>query len=86
MEPRSLLLLFYWTNPDIAGNELTDVAGAMERIDADYLLLSPLSREILAKLTPEDSVRFQQYLSEHGRLVATVSEPPYGPVEVYQLR
>jgi 4-amino-4-deoxy-L-arabinose transferase-like glycosyltransferase len=85
MESRSLLLLFYWTNPEISRDEATDVEGAMRRIDADYLLLSPLTREILAKLTPEDAARFESYLERHARLVGTVAGPPYGPIEVYRL-
>lgn len=86
VEARSLLLLFYWTNPEIAGEELTDVQGAMERTGAEYLLVSPLTKEILQKLTPRDSERFNQYVAGRGRLVATVSKPPYGPIEVYELR
>ncbi|HXH23406.1 MAG TPA: glycosyltransferase family 39 protein [Dehalococcoidia bacterium] len=85
LETRSLLLLFYWTNPEISRGETTDIEGAMGRLNADYLLLSPLTKEILAKLTPADSERFQRYLTQKGRLVATVAGPPYGPIEVYRL-
>jgi hypothetical protein len=85
LDVRSFLLLFYWTNPRIAGEELTDLAGAMERIDADYLLISPLTRDILANLTPQDQAVFEGYLAEHGRLLGTAAEPPYGPIEVYAL-
>jgi hypothetical protein len=85
MEPRSLLLLFYWTNPEISRENATDVDGAMRRIDAGYLLLSPLTRAILSKLTPRDAESFDRYLREHATLVATVAEPPYGPIEVYLL-
>jgi 4-amino-4-deoxy-L-arabinose transferase-like glycosyltransferase len=86
MQPRSLLLLFYWTNPDIAGEELTDIPGAIERTNARYLLLSPVSKELLTHLSPEDSATFASYLKQHGTLKAVVAEPPYGPIEVYELR
>jgi 4-amino-4-deoxy-L-arabinose transferase-like glycosyltransferase len=85
MDVRSLHLLFYWTNPRIAGEELTDISGAMARIDADYMLLSPLAHEMLANLSPADSRRLQAYMSQHARLVAIVSHRPYGPIEVYRL-
>jgi 4-amino-4-deoxy-L-arabinose transferase-like glycosyltransferase len=85
-EYRSLLLLFYFTNPRISREQATDVEGAMRRIDADFLLLSPLTREILEKLTAADSAAFQRYLSERARLVATVEADAYGPIEVYELR
>ncbi len=85
-EPRSLLLLFYHTNPRISRERVTDVRGAMGRIDADYLLLSPLTRDILRNLSAEDSAAFTRYLSEEARLVETVEAGEYGPVEVYRLR
>ena len=85
MDVRSLHLLFYWTNPRIAGEEFTDVSGAMARIDAGYMLLSPLAHEMLAELSPADSRRFQTYMAQHARLIAIVSHPPYGPIEVYRL-
>jgi 4-amino-4-deoxy-L-arabinose transferase-like glycosyltransferase len=86
MDVRSLLLLFYWTNPDIAGEEFTDIPGAIRRTDARYLLLSPLGKDILANLSPRDTDLFQAYLDTHARLVATVSKAPYGTIEVYELR
>ena len=86
MDVRSLLLLFYWTNPGTAGEELTDIPGAIRRTDARYLLLSPLGKEILANLSPHDTDLFQAYLDTHARLVATVAKAPYGPIEVYELR
>jgi 4-amino-4-deoxy-L-arabinose transferase-like glycosyltransferase len=84
-EYRSLLLLFYFTNPRISRDEASDVPGAMRRIDADYLLLSPLTREILGKLTRRDGAAFQRYLAENGELVATIEDDAYGPIEVYRL-
>jgi 4-amino-4-deoxy-L-arabinose transferase-like glycosyltransferase len=86
MRTRSLLLLFYWTNPDIARDQVTDIPGAMRRIDAGYLLLSPLSKDILTNFSPRDSADFQAYLRDHGRMLGTVAKPPYGPIEVWQLR
>ena len=83
---RSLLLLFYYTNPRISRDEATDVFGAMDRIGADYLLLSPLSREILEKLTPEHADEFGRYLQDRAQLTTTVEAPGYGPIEVYRLR
>lgn len=85
-EHRSLLLLFYFTNPRISREHPTDIEGAMRRIDADYLLLSPLTREILQKLTPRDSAAFDRYMREHGELVGVVEDAAYGPIEVYRLR
>jgi 4-amino-4-deoxy-L-arabinose transferase-like glycosyltransferase len=83
---RSLLLLFYHTNPDISRERTTDVFGAMERAGADYLLLSPLSREILSQLSPRDTADFQRFLTERAELTATVPFPDYGPIDVYRLR
>jgi 4-amino-4-deoxy-L-arabinose transferase-like glycosyltransferase len=82
---RSLLLLFYHTNPDISKDRATDVFGAMDRIGADYLLLSPLSRDILAGLSPRDAADFERYLSERAELVETIIFSDYGPIEVYRL-
>ena len=86
LQPRSLLLLFYWTNPDIAGEELTDIPGAMQRTQARYLLLSPVSKELLTHLSPHDSELLNAYVKQHGTLKAIVAQPPYGPIEVYELR
>jgi 4-amino-4-deoxy-L-arabinose transferase-like glycosyltransferase len=83
---RSLLLLFYHTNPSISRDRATDVFGAMERIDVDDLLLSPLSREILSQLSPRDAADFARFLQERAELVDTVAFPDYGPIEVYRLR
>jgi 4-amino-4-deoxy-L-arabinose transferase-like glycosyltransferase len=83
---RSLLLLFYHTNPSISHDRTTDVFGAMDRIGADYLLLSPLSREILSQLSPRDAADFARYLQERAELVETVDFPGYGPIEVYRLQ
>ncbi len=82
---RSLLLLFYHTNPSISRERATDVFGAMARIDADYLLLSPLSREVLRRLSPRDSADFGRFLNERTRLVATVEDGAYGPIDVYRV-
>ena len=82
---RSLLLLFYHTNPSISRDQATDVFGAMDGIGADYLLLSPLSREILARLSPEHTAEFDRYLQERAELTTTVETPGYGPIEVYRL-
>lgn len=83
---RSLLLLFYHTNPRISRERTTDVFGAMERTGADYVLLSPLSREILAKLSPKDAADFERFLSTRAELVVTVRDEAYGPIEVYRVR
>ena len=83
---RSLLLLFYHTNPAISRDRTTDIFGAMSRIDADYLVLSPLSREILARLSTRDAADFERYLSERAEPSATLPYPGYGPLEVYRLR
>lgn len=82
---RSLLLLFYHTHPEISRERSTDIFGALERTGADYVLLSPLSRETLSRLTPEDAADFDRFLAERTRLVATVADPAYGPIEVYQV-
>jgi hypothetical protein len=83
---RSLLLLFYHTNPRISPDQVTDVPGAMKRIGADYLLLSPLSHDILRNLSAADAEAFQRYMDERGTLETTVEAPGYGPIEVYRLR
>ena len=85
-QPRSLLLLFYFTNQKMMRDEVTNIPGAFERIDADYLLLSPLSREDLTELSPADAADFERHLVERAELVTTVDFPDYGPIEVYRLR
>jgi 4-amino-4-deoxy-L-arabinose transferase-like glycosyltransferase len=82
---RSLHLLFYYTNPRISRDSATDIFGAFERIDADYLLLSPLSRQILANLSPRDSADFDRYLETRTVQVQTVADSAYGPIEVYRI-
>ena len=84
-DERSLLLLFYLTNPEISRDRATDIAGAMERIDAGYMLISPLTREILGNLTPKHRAELDSYLAEHATLVGTVPDRAYGPIEVYRL-
>ncbi|MPZ48797.1 MAG: hypothetical protein GEU75_05695 [Dehalococcoidia bacterium] len=83
---RSLHLLFYYTNPDISRDRTTDVFGAMDRIGADYLLLSPLGRDILTRLSPDHAAEFERYMSERAELVTTIDNAAYGPIEVYRLR
>jgi len=83
---RSLLLLFYHTNPRISRERTTDVFGALERIDPDYLLLSPLSRQMLTRLTPADAADFDRFLRARADLVATIPDAAYGPIEVYKVR
>jgi 4-amino-4-deoxy-L-arabinose transferase-like glycosyltransferase len=85
-EFRSLLLLFYWTNPEIAKERTTTIAGAFERVGVDYLVLSPLSREILSKLTPAHQAEFSRYVGEREEVIAVVDDPVYGPVQVIRLR
>jgi 4-amino-4-deoxy-L-arabinose transferase-like glycosyltransferase len=82
---RSLLLLFYFTNPDISQEETTDVFGAMQRVDVDYLLLSPLSRSVLTSLSPRDAADFERFLRERAVLETTVDSRSYGPIDVYQI-
>jgi 4-amino-4-deoxy-L-arabinose transferase-like glycosyltransferase len=84
LQLRSLLLLFYYTNPVISRDQATDIPGAFERIDAEYLLLSPLSREILAKLSPTDTQAFNEYLEGNMTKVTTIEDRAYGPIDVYQ--
>lgn len=81
---RSLLLLFYHTNPVISRDRVTDIPGAFERIDAGYLLLSPLSRDILTQLSPEDTAAFNSYVEQHMTKVTTIEDRAYGPIDVYQ--
>lgn len=83
-ELRSLLLLFYHTNPRISRDAATDIPGAFERIGAEYILLSPLSREILDRLSDEDDAAFRAFMQQ-ARLVETIEMPAYGPIEVYRL-
>lgn len=85
-EHRSLLLLFYFTNPRISREHATDIPGAFRRIDADFLLLSPLTREILEKLTPRDRAAFDAYLAANAELIGVLDYPAYGPIEVFELR
>jgi len=85
-EVRSLHLLFYLTNPDISRGEATNVEGAMRRIDADYLLLSPLTKEILTRLSPRDGADFARYIERNATRESSISSAPYGPIEVYRLR
>ena len=84
-EYRSLHLIFYHTHPEIAGERQTDVFGAMERIGAEYVLLSPLSREVLSRLTPEDAAELERYLGERAERVAVVEDRAYGPIEVFRV-
>jgi 4-amino-4-deoxy-L-arabinose transferase-like glycosyltransferase len=83
---RSLLLLFYHTNPRISRERTTDIPGALGRIDPEYIVLSPLSREILSKLTPEDATAFERYLSSRTERVTTIEDRVYGPHEVFRVR
>ena len=82
----SLVLLFYHTNPRISRERATDVFGAMQRVDPDYVLLSPLSRKLLTRLSPRDSADFDRFLAERAELVATLPYPAYGPVEVFRIK
>lgn len=83
---RSLLLLFYHTNPRISRERTTDVFGAMERIEADYILISPLSLEILSKLSPKDRADFDRFIATRTDKVETIDYRAYGPVEVFRVR
>lgn len=82
---RSLLLLFYHTNPVISEGRATDIPGAFDRIGAEYLLLSPLGYEILSQLSPEDTRDFDAFMAERAILVETIEDRAYGPIEVYRL-
>jgi hypothetical protein len=84
LQLRSLLLLFYHTNPVISRDRVTDIPGAFQRIDADYLLLSPLSRDILLGLSPADTRAFNDYLEQHMTKVTTIEDRSYGPIDVYR--
>jgi hypothetical protein len=84
LQLRSLLLLFYYTNPVISRDRVTDIPGAFERIDAEYLLLTPLSREILAQLSPADTQAFDDYVEQRMTKVTTIEYRAYGPIDVYQ--
>jgi hypothetical protein len=84
LQLRSLLLLFYHTNPVISRDRVTDIPGAFERIDAEYLLLTPLSREILAQLSPADTQAFNEYVEQRMTKVTTIEDRAYGPIDVYQ--
>lgn len=85
-ELRSLLLLFYETNPRISEGRATSISGVFDRIGAEYIMLSPLSRDILTGLSPQDDAAFRAYLGANGELVSTIEFPTYGPIEVYRLR
>jgi hypothetical protein len=80
-----LLLLFYHTNPVISRDRVTDIPGAFERIRPDYIVLSPLSREILSRLSPQDKGDFDAYMQEETRLVATIENGAYGRTEIYEV-
>jgi 4-amino-4-deoxy-L-arabinose transferase-like glycosyltransferase len=83
---RSLLLLFYETNPRISRERTTDITGVLERINPDYVVLSPLSREILAKLSEKDGDDFRRYMSSSTERVATIDYRGYGTTEVFRVR
>jgi hypothetical protein len=83
---RSLILAFYHTNPRISEKRTTDVFGALDRTEAGYILLSPLGREILTRLTPRDAADFQRFLDTRTDLVATVPDKAYGPIDVYRVK
>jgi hypothetical protein len=83
---RSLLLLFYHTNPRISRERTTDVFGAMERIEADYVLISPLSLEILSRLSPKDRADFDRFLATRTERIETIEFRTYGPVQVFRVR
>ncbi len=83
---RSLLLLFYETNPRISRDRTTDIPGAFENIKPDYIILSPLSREILAKLSPKDAADFQRYLDTQTDHIATIDYPGYGKTDILRVR
>ncbi|HLF79880.1 MAG TPA: glycosyltransferase family 39 protein [Dehalococcoidia bacterium] len=83
---RSLLLVFYYTNPRISHERTTDVPGALARVDPDFIVLSPLSREILTRLTPEDGAAFERYISSRTERVTTIEDKLYGPHEVLRVR
>lgn len=85
-ELRSLLLLFYHTNPRISRERTTSIAGALERIDPDYLLLSPLSREILSRLSAEHAAELQAFIASRTEPAGTIGAPPYGPMQLYRVR
>jgi hypothetical protein len=83
---RSLLLLFYHTNPRISRERATDIFGAMERTEADFVLLSPLSLEILSKLSPRDRMDFELFIETRTEPAGTVEYPSYGPIEIFRVR
>jgi 4-amino-4-deoxy-L-arabinose transferase-like glycosyltransferase len=82
---RSLHLLFYETNPRISGDQTTDIEGAFERTQIDYLLLSPISRDQLKLLSPRDAEAFQRYVETRMEPVTKVDDPTYGPIDVYRV-
>jgi hypothetical protein len=86
VDERSVHLLFYYTNPHISRGRVTDIGGAFARSGAQYLLLSPLTREMLKELSPQDTADFAAYIRERASLADTVAAGSYGPIEVYQLK
>jgi hypothetical protein len=83
---RSPILLFYHTNPKISQDRTTDIPGALDRIQPDYVLLSPLSRDMLKKLTLRDAADFQRFMDTKTELVTTVQDASYGPIDVYRVK
>ncbi|HLF71253.1 MAG TPA: hypothetical protein VI759_03800 [Dehalococcoidia bacterium] len=82
---RSLLLLFYDTNPRISKERTTSIEGSIERSGVDYILLSPLSREILTKLSPADGADFERFIDTQTCREGTYLGPTYGPIDVYRV-
>jgi 4-amino-4-deoxy-L-arabinose transferase-like glycosyltransferase len=83
---RSLLLLFYETNPRISRERTTDMFGAIQKTEADYILISPLSLEILSRLSPKDKRDFERFLETNTDWVDTIDYPVYGPIQVFRVR
>src|SRR5262249_21247239 len=83
---RSWLLLFYFTNPEVTRDQATNVDGALQRIDPDYLLISPLTRQMLAGLIPRDAADFQAFLANRTEEVASIPDHDYGPIEIYRVK
>jgi hypothetical protein len=86
LQLRSLLLLFYHTNPVISRERVTDIPGAFARIDPGYILLSPLSRDILSRLSPEDTRAFDDFMEQRTTKLGSVEARGYGPIDVYEVR
>jgi hypothetical protein len=85
-EARSLLLLFYHTNPEISRDRATDIPGALDRVAPGYVLLSPLSRDILRNLNERDASDFERYLAERAEPAGVIDYPGYGPMDLYRVR